>query len=155
MNNDLRSMLMGAGVALLVVGGIFGVWSMTVAPEPPSVRQAKAQEQLVRQEVQGHMREFISNWRRTLTAVDRKDPERAAAHLVVMAEIAEDLQGGRLAHKIPVEQLNALRASLDVALAAVKQDGPGARETVVALKGQCMACHATQNGPPPTLFDGQ
>jgi hypothetical protein len=155
MNNDMRSMIVGGAIVAVVFGGVLGLWSMTVAPAPPSVQVARAQENAVKQEVQGHMREFISNWRRTQNALGKNNRELAAAHLMVMDELADDLQEGRLGHKIPAEQIQALRTALGGALTAVKAGDPNARDTVVNIKNQCMACHATQNGPSPTIFEAQ
>ncbi|MBI5495221.1 MAG: hypothetical protein HY904_09330 [Deltaproteobacteria bacterium] len=154
MNSELRAMLTGGGLVLAVVGGLFGLWSMKMAPDPPAMSSARKEEGQVRDAITAQMREFMTHYRRANDALARRDTERTLANLLVIADFSEELQHSRVEHKVPADNVVALRTSADAAAAAVRAGAPDAVDRVRGLAQSCNDCHARQNGPPPEKLFG-
>ncbi len=155
MGAEMRAMLTGGGVVLVVVGGLFGLWSMGQAPAPPAVTVARAEETAVRKELLATMHEFISHYKRASLAIKAGNSDVALAHLGMVAEFATDLDASdRLGHRIPEDQIKSLRTQVASATEAVKTKAPNAVQAVLDLRNHCVACHATQKGPTPEVLFG-
>lgn len=153
MNSEFKSMLVGAGVMLVVVGGVFGLWSMSVAPAPPAIAAATKAATQERTAVLEHMRAFIHHYNRANAAVVKDDKERALAHLVMLQENADELGALRLEHKIPEENVTRLRQQVKTASDAIRAGDATAAQAVTTLRSTCIECHAANKGPAPeTIF---
>lgn len=155
MNAEMRAMLMGGGIVLVLVGAGFGLWSMGQAPAPPAVAQARADETAVRRQLLATMHEFISHYKRASLAIKNGKTDVTMAHLGMLEEFANDLDASdRLGHRIPEDQIKSLRHQVTTAQEAVKTNAPNAVQSVVDLRNHCVACHATQKGPTPEILFG-
>lgn len=151
-STELKAMLMGGVVVLVLIGGGVGLWSMTVAPPPPAIQEARTEERDARTNVRFHMRSFIDHFQRTRKALATGDLERAGAHLLVMHEMSEDLEQGRLEHRIPPEQLKELRVSLEKTRSSLETSAASVPGQLDAIQAACLHCHGLQEGPPPSIF---
>ncbi|MEW5853451.1 MAG: hypothetical protein AB2A00_32040 [Myxococcota bacterium] len=132
---------------LVVGGGVVGLWSMSVAPLPPTVQAATQEATRARKEIGDHMDEFLRHHARTESALAAGHKERALAHLTVMTEITEELDAEYLHNRVPPEDLARLRRSLTSAHDAVARDELTAGAQVAALRSDCIRCHVANHGP--------
>ena len=71
-----------------------------------------------------------------------------------MDEFGEELENGRVRHKIPAPELAALRGAIQAARTATQSGAPNSAQMVTDLKERCIHCHTLQKGPAPeTLFN--
>jgi hypothetical protein len=147
-NDEMRAMLTGGGVVLGLVVGVAGVWSMTKAPDPPAVADARKEEKAARTLVVNNMHEFMTHYRRANQDMEKGAPkERILAHLSIMTEFSEEMASNR-GHEVPPEQLKALRQQLDNCANAVDNAWPSARQELADLKRTCVNCHEMQKKGP-------
>jgi len=142
---SIKLVALGVGITLLVLGGLVGLWSMTIAPPPPSIAVAKrmaTSEQAATEDLKEDLRRHAS---RAATEITLKRADLFNAHALVMAQVHDELAQRAGSPSLPREELAQLRSEVCLVLT-----GAGRPLASPALQPVVATCEET-GAPRPLL----